>query len=146
MGATTRARTGNSKPRIISNLESALPPTTSTKANTSKPRATKNNGSKVAGGRVTKAKSGTTATPTTSATATAKKDKPSANVKTVKKPRTKTEKAVDSVVGTAEKVVGDLQGKPGKKAAGTSKMRGTDSTTTTTTTTTTKRARASVKT
>ena len=111
----THKKKGNSKPRIISNLESALPPTTSTKANTSKPRATKNNGSKVAGGRVTKAKSGTTATPTTSATATAKKDKPSANVKTVKKPRTKTEKAVDSVVGTAEKVVGDLQGKPGKK-------------------------------
>jgi hypothetical protein len=33
----------------------------------------------------------------------------------VKKPRTKTEKVVDKVVGKAEKVVGDIEGKPGKK-------------------------------
>jgi hypothetical protein len=37
------------------------------------------------------------------------------NVKTVKKPRTKTEKVVDKIVGTGEKVVGDVEGKPGKK-------------------------------
>ncbi|KAH4231122.1 hypothetical protein HBH99_065310 [Parastagonospora nodorum] len=34
------------------------------------------------------------------------------------------------IVGTGEKVVGDVTGKPGKKAAGTRKARGTDSMTT----------------
>jgi hypothetical protein len=51
----------------------------------------------------------------------------------VKKPRTKTEKVVDKVVGKAEKLVGDVEGKPGQKAAGTAKAQGTESTTTTTT-------------
>ena len=45
----------------------------------------------------------------------------------MKKPRTKTEKIVDKIVGKAEKIVGDVEGKPGKKAAGTAKARGTDS-------------------
>ncbi|KAJ8116306.1 hypothetical protein OPT61_g2253 [Boeremia exigua] len=41
--------------------------------------------------------------------------------KVVKKKRTPTEKVKDKVVGTAEKVVGEIEGKPGKKAAGTRK-------------------------
>ncbi|KAH6304878.1 hypothetical protein HBI37_094520 [Parastagonospora nodorum] len=99
MAATTRARTGNSKPRLIA----ALTPSSSTtkaKANTSKPRDTK----------VAKPKAAT-----------------GAGVVKAKKPRTKTEKVVDKIVGTGEKVVGDVTGKPGKKAAGTRKARGTDS-------------------
>jgi hypothetical protein len=82
MPATTRARTGNSKPRIVQAIENVVAP----KANTSKPRST----GATTGGRVTK---------------TTK----------VKKPRTKTEKVVDKIVGSGEKVVGDIEGKPGKK-------------------------------
>ncbi|KAH7392383.1 hypothetical protein DE146DRAFT_634523 [Phaeosphaeria sp. MPI-PUGE-AT-0046c] len=99
MPATTRARTGSSKPRIIQAIESSIAPTKKTpKANTSKPRSTTG----TASGRVTK-------------------------TTTVKKPRTKTEKVIDKIVGSGEKVVGDVEGKPGKKAAGTRKARGTDS-------------------
>ncbi|RMZ69809.1 hypothetical protein GMOD_00008721 [Pyrenophora seminiperda CCB06] len=126
MAATTRARTGNSKPRLLTTLASTLAPSTTTsstrtpktktKANTSKPRSATTT-KKVSTGRVSKS---TTAKKTKTPTAAA------ANVKMVKKPRTKTEKVVDAVAGTAEKVVGDLTGKSGKKAAGTRKARGTD--------------------
>ncbi|OAL43873.1 hypothetical protein IQ07DRAFT_258177 [Pyrenochaeta sp. DS3sAY3a] len=108
MAATTRARTGNSKPRIVQQIEAAVAPkkrtTTTTKANTSKPRT-----SKVATGRVAKPKAATTTTTKRTTKTTG------ANVKTVKKPRTTTEKVVDKVVGKAEKIVGDVEGKPGKK-------------------------------
>ncbi|KAG9193840.1 hypothetical protein G6011_03875 [Alternaria panax] len=133
MAATTRARTGNSKPRLVQQIENAIAPTkrsTTTKANTSRPRT-----SKVASGRVTKPKAATTTTTTSKKTTTTKKPAAApkkttgANVKTVKKPRTKTEKVVDKIVGKAEHIVGDIEGKPGKKAAGTAKARGTDSTT-----------------
>ncbi|KAB2110175.1 hypothetical protein AG0111_0g1204 [Alternaria gaisen] len=132
MAATTRARTGNSKPRLVQQIENAIAPTkrsTTTKANTSKPRT-----SKVASGRVTKPKATSTTTTTKKTTmskkpAAAPKKTTGANVKTVKKPRTKTEKVVDKIVGKAEHIVGDVEGKPGKKAAGTAKARGTDSTT-----------------
>jgi len=100
MAATTRARTGNSKPRIVESIANAVAPKKTTKANTSKPRDTK-----VAAGRVTKPKTTTTTTKKTTG----------ANVKTVKKPRTKTEKVADKVVGKSEEVVGDVEGKPGKK-------------------------------
>ena len=83
MPATTRARTGNSKPRVVQAIQNAITP----KANTSKPRSSTKGTST---GRVTK---------------TTK----------VKKPRTKTEKIVDKIVGSGEKVVGDVEGKPGKK-------------------------------
>jgi hypothetical protein len=89
---------GNSKPRVVQAIESALTPKKTTKANTSKPRTTK-----VTTGRVTKPKTTTTTTTTTPATTT------------VKKPRTKTEKVVDTIVGKGEKVIGDVEGKPGKK-------------------------------
>lgn len=99
---------GNSKPRIVQQIEAVVAPkkrtTTTTKANTSKPRT-----SKVATGRVAKPKAATTTTTKRTTKATG------ANVKTVKKPRTTTEKVVDKVVGKAEKIVGDVEGKPGKK-------------------------------
>ncbi|KAF2850222.1 hypothetical protein T440DRAFT_518337 [Plenodomus tracheiphilus IPT5] len=135
MAASTRASTGNSKPRIIQQIESIVAPkkrsSNTTKANTSKPRT-----SKVTTGRVAKPKTSTTKTTTTSApkvgatkNSATVKTTTGANVKTVKKPRTKTEKVVDGVVGGVEKVVGDVTGRPGKKAAGTAKARGTDKTT-----------------
>ena len=105
MPASTRASTGNSKPRLVQQIENAVAPKkrTTTTANTSKPRTT--------GGRVAK--------PKTTATTTGPK------TKVVKKRRTPTEKAKDKVVGTAEKLVGEVEGKPGKKAAGTRKANGT---------------------
>lgn len=78
---------GNSKPRVIAALTPSSA-TTKAKANTSKPRDTK----------VAKPKAGT-----------------GAGVVKAKKPRTKTEKVVDKIVGTGEKVVGEVTGKPGKK-------------------------------
>jgi hypothetical protein len=76
---------GNSKPRIVQAIESTLAPTK---------KPTKANTSK----------------PRTTTT-TGRVTKPA----TVKKPRTKTEKVVDTIVGKGEKVVGDVTGKPGKK-------------------------------
>ncbi|KZM23840.1 uncharacterized protein EKO05_0001049 [Ascochyta rabiei] len=107
MPASTRASTGNSKPRIVQQIEDVVAPKkrTTTTANTSKPRAN------TTAGRVAKPKlTATTTGPRT---------------KIVKKRRTPTEKAKDKVVGTAEKLVGDVKGKPGKKAAGTRKINGT---------------------
>ncbi|KAF1840263.1 uncharacterized protein K460DRAFT_371471 [Cucurbitaria berberidis CBS 394.84] len=127
MAATTRARTGNSKPRIVQQIENVVAPkkrtttTTKTKANTSKPRTS----SKVATGRVAKPKTTTTKSSTTTTTKAAAGPR----TKTVKKPRTKTEKVIDKVVGKVEKADGEITGRPGKKAAGTAKARGTDSTT-----------------
>ncbi|KAL6711616.1 hypothetical protein ACN47E_004550 [Coniothyrium glycines] len=100
--AATRSSTGSSKPRIIQQIQNTVAPkkrSTTTAANTSKPRSTTTTG------RVTKR----------------------TNVKNVKKPRTKTEKLTDKITGNAKRVSGDVQGKPGKKAAGTRKARGTDS-------------------
>lgn len=105
MPASTRASTGNSKPRLVQQIENAVMPkkrTTAT-ANTSKPRTM--------GGRVAKPK----ATATTTGPKT----------KLVKKRRTPMEKAKDKVVGATEKLVGEVEGKPGKKAAGTRKVHGT---------------------
>jgi hypothetical protein len=74
-------------------IQSALPtstkPTTTTKTKTAKA----NTSQPRAAGRITKPTSTTT----------------------VKKPRTKTQKVVDAIVGTGEKVVGDVEGRPGKK-------------------------------
>ena len=105
MPASTRASTGNSKPRVVQQIENAVAPKkrTTTTANTSKPRTTT--------GRVAK--------PKTTATTTGPK------TKVVKKRRTPTEKVKDKVVGTGEKLVGEVEGKPGKKAAGTRKVNGT---------------------
>jgi hypothetical protein len=112
MPASTRASTGNSKPRIVQQIENAVAPKkrTTTTANTSKPRA-----NTTTTGRITKPKA--TATTITGP-----------RTKVVKKPRTPTEKAKDKVVGTAEKLVGEVEGRPGKKAAGTKKVNGTGAT------------------
>ncbi|KAF2134839.1 hypothetical protein P153DRAFT_270938, partial [Dothidotthia symphoricarpi CBS 119687] len=116
MPATTRATTGHSRPRIVSQAAALLTPTT--KANTSKPRS-----NKVASGRIAKPSTTTTTTTTTTKTSPATAPK----TKVVKK-RSPVEKAKDAVVGSAEKVVGEVTGRPGKKAAGTKKIRGTAST------------------
>ncbi|KAL8805101.1 MAG: hypothetical protein Q9182_002191 [Xanthomendoza sp. 2 TL-2023] len=92
---------------------------TSAKANISKPRAGKASatatapgaGDKTATGRVAKAK----------AAPKAKKTAP--KTKTVDKRETG---LFDKVVGVKDIIVGTLEGKPGKKAAGTKKIRGTD--------------------
>jgi hypothetical protein len=91
---TTRAATGNSKPRVIAAIENTVAPKKSTKANTSKPRA-----KKVTAGRVEKKKAPAKA-------ATTKKT-------TVKKTAPKAVK--DKVVGKAKKAVGAVEGKPAKK-------------------------------
>lgn len=108
MPASTRASTGNSKPRLVQQIENAVTPKkrTTTTANTSKPRA-----NTTTTGRVAKPKATTTTT--------------GPRTKVVKKRRTPTEKVKDKVVGTAEKLVGEVEGKPGKKAAGTRKVNGT---------------------
>jgi hypothetical protein len=104
MPASTRASTGNSKPRLLQQVEDVITPKkrTTTTANTSKPRTTT--------GRVTKPK-------TTTATT-------GPRTKIVKKKRTPTVKVKDKVAGAAEKLVGEVEGKPGKKAAGTKKANG----------------------
>jgi hypothetical protein len=72
----------------VQSIADAITPKTKTpKANTSKPRTT-----------ATKPKAAT-----------------GAGVVKAKKPRTKTEKVVDTIVGKSEKVIGDVEGKPGKK-------------------------------
>ncbi|KAL9056799.1 MAG: hypothetical protein Q9206_002611 [Seirophora lacunosa] len=85
-----------------------------TKANTSKPRAGRKPGAaakdKTATGRVAKK-------------AIAPKKAAAPKAKTVNK---RDPSLVDKVQGVAEKIVGAIEGKPGKKAAGTKKIKGTD--------------------
>ncbi|MCJ1310133.1 hypothetical protein MMC25_003794 [Agyrium rufum] len=98
--ALTRFATGNSRPRR------AYEPTTTTTTTKTTKRTTKPRTKATTGGRVTK---GTTTTGR--ASATHHKRKP-----TIK----------DKVSGAIEKLVGKVEHKPGKKAAGTRRMRGTD--------------------
>lgn len=91
--ASTRAATGNSKPRVFEAISTAPGRKT-----TGKKRATKK----------------TTATPTSRVT---KKKAPAAKRKTSVKAK---------VEGAAKKIEGKVLNKPGKEAAGTKKMRGTD--------------------
>ena len=95
---TTRAATGNSKPRIIAAVEEVVAPkkrggTTKTKANTSKPRT-----KTVTSGRVSKPG-----------------PKPKAGGRTVHVKKTPAKQLKDKVAGKVEKVEGDVEGKPGKK-------------------------------
>jgi len=98
--ATTRAKTGNAKPRVFPKVEEAVTgkKTPTSKANTSKPRA-----KKVSTGRVTKAP---------------------AEKKVVKK-KTPIKAVADKVNGAVLKAEGKVEGKPGKKAAGTTKAKST---------------------
>lgn len=91
---TTRAATGNSKPRVIQQIEAAVAPKKRTTANTSKPRA-----KKVAAGRVEKKSATTTAKPK----------------KTVAVKKSPAKKVVDKVAGKVKKAEGTVEGKPAKK-------------------------------
>lgn len=104
--ASTRSTTGNSKPRVHTSVSTAperkrrATTTTTTSTKKSTPTTTKRGGATATGG-VTKKR----------APATHHKRKPHLG---------------DKVAGAAEKAVGTVTRKPGKKAAGTKKMRGTD--------------------
>ncbi|KAL8874146.1 MAG: hypothetical protein Q9174_000484 [Haloplaca sp. 1 TL-2023] len=104
-----------------------------TKANTSKPRVKKPAEKKTATGRVTKAKAAPKKKAPSTVATEAKGKKAAAKKAEGKKeetgPKTKNERDVtlmDKVQGVAEKIVAVVEGKPGKKAAATKKMRGTD--------------------
>lgn len=105
--ASTRSTTGNSKPRL-QNLVSTTPERkrkTTTKSPASKRGTTTTTTTKRSGGGVTKSGAGTRA--------------PNTHHK-------RKSHLGDKIEGVADKVVGTVTGKPGKKAAGTKKMRGTD--------------------
>ncbi|KIW24387.1 uncharacterized protein PV07_10105 [Cladophialophora immunda] len=99
--AQTRGATGHSKPRVFATVstEPVRKRKTTTATTTGGATKKRKTASKKAG--VTK----------TRAPATHHKRKPT---------------IVDKIEGAVEKVVGIVEGKPGKKAAGTKKMRGTD--------------------
>ena len=99
--ASTRAATGNSKPRVLSAISTT--PERKRKATTTRKPAVKKTTTKksVTGAGVTK--------------------KRAANTHHKRKPHLK-----DKIEGAIEKAEGTVTQKPGKKAAGTKKMRGTD--------------------
>ena len=97
--ASTRSTTGNSKPRVITAITAE--PSRKRATTTKKRTTTKANTSKPRSTGVTKKK----------APATHHKRKSSVK---------------DKVEGAVEKVVGEIENKPGKEGAGTKKMRGTD--------------------
>lgn len=105
--ASTRSATGNSKPRVQTSVSTAperkrnARTTTTTTTTTKKKSPTTTKRGATATGGVTKKR----------APATHHKRKPHLG---------------DKVAGAAEKAVGTVTRKPGKKAAGTKKMRGTD--------------------
>ncbi|KAI1335668.1 hypothetical protein F5Y15DRAFT_397405 [Xylariaceae sp. FL0016] len=94
--ASTRSTTGNSKPRIQMSISTAPERKRNTTTTTTKGRTTKTTG-----------------------TGAGVKKRPAAHHQ--RKPHLS-----DKVKGAAEKAVGTVTHKPGKKAAGTKKMRGTD--------------------
>lgn len=94
--ASTRSTTGNSKPRVVATISTEP----------SRKRTT------------TKKTKANTSKPRSTAGIT-KKRAPATHHK--RKPSIK-----DKVEGAVEKVVGKIEGKPGKEGAGTKKMRGTD--------------------
>ncbi len=96
--ASTRSTTGNSKPRVVATIstEPARKRTTTKKRGTTKANTSKPR-----------------------STAGVKKRAPASHHK--RKPSIK-----DKIEGATEKIIGKIEGKPGKEAAGTKKMRGTD--------------------
>lgn len=99
--AATRASTGSSKPRVIAAVSTT--PERKRKATTTRKPAVKK---------------ATTKKSTTGAGVTKKR---AANAHHKRKPHLK-----DKIEGALEKAEGTVTRKPGKKAAGTKKMRGTD--------------------
>lgn len=96
--AQTRGATGNARPRVFTAISTE--PVTKRKATTTKTRKPTTKKS-VTGAGVTK--------------------KRAANTHHKRKPHLK-----DKLEGAVEKAKGTIERKPGKKAAGTKKMRGTD--------------------
>ncbi|KAK6854618.1 hypothetical protein PG990_008086 [Apiospora arundinis] len=107
--ASTRSTTGNSKPRLH-NLVSTTP---ERKRNTKSP-----------------AKRGNTTTTTTTKTTTKRSGggvtKSGAGTRAPNTHHKRKSTLGDKIEGVADKVVGTVTRKPGKKAAGTKKIRGTD--------------------
>ncbi|KAH9902092.1 hypothetical protein F4778DRAFT_107956 [Xylariomycetidae sp. FL2044] len=99
--ASTRASTGNSRPRVHATISTAPE---------RKRRTTTTGSSKKSTAGASK-KTGTAGGVRKRAPATHHKRKPHLS---------------DKIEGAAEKAVGKVTGRPGKKAAGTKKMRGTD--------------------
>ncbi|KAL8953504.1 MAG: hypothetical protein Q9222_000651 [Ikaeria aurantiellina] len=119
---TTTKKKSSAPVKKLKTAASKVATGATTKANTSKPRARKSTtgaaSNKTATGRVSKAK------PKAAPISTA-----GAAPKTKKAPKTSNKRdpsLLDKVTGVAEKIVGTIEGKPGKKAAGTKKIRGTD--------------------
>lgn len=111
--ATTKKKSGAATTASKKIKSAAAKATGGTKANTSKPRARKSAaaaaaGDKTATGRVTKKK----------AAAAPKTNKTPAATATKKAPKTVNKREpslLDKVVGVKDKIVGTLEGKPGKK-------------------------------
>ncbi|OAP56052.1 hypothetical protein AYL99_09231 [Fonsecaea erecta] len=104
--AQTRGATGNAKPRVF------------TSVSTEPVRKRKTTSAATTDGTTKKRKTASKKAGATTAGVT-KKRAPATQHK--RKPT-----VTDKVEGAVEKVVGAVEGKPGKKAAGTKKMKGTD--------------------
>ncbi|KAI0022998.1 hypothetical protein F4780DRAFT_777121 [Xylariomycetidae sp. FL0641] len=121
--ASTRASTGNSRPRVHLGVSTA--PERKRKA------ATSSTGSSTKRrGRPASTTSKTTTTKANTGAGVKKRGRPSAAAaaaatKTGTHHKRKPHLS-DKVAGAAEKAVGTVTGRPGKKAAGTRRMRGTD--------------------
>ncbi|KAK8070015.1 hypothetical protein PG994_006631 [Apiospora phragmitis] len=99
--ASTRSTTGNSKPRVHNAVSTIPERKRQNKTTTTTKTTTKRNG-----GGVTKSSAAGSRAPNTH--------------------HKRKSHLSDKVEGVADKVVGTVTRKPGKKAAGTKKMRGTD--------------------
>ncbi|KAL2435557.1 hypothetical protein ABEF95_004459 [Exophiala dermatitidis] len=116
--AQTRGATGNSKPRIFAAISTE--PVTRRKTTTKK-RTTAGSGTGT-GGTTTTTTTNKRKGPAASNTGrVTKKEKRAPATHHKRKPT-----VADKIEGAAEKIVGTIENKPGKKAAGTKKMRGTD--------------------
>ncbi|KAI0123674.1 hypothetical protein BJ170DRAFT_686932 [Xylariales sp. AK1849] len=107
--ASTRATTGNSRPRIHASIDT-------------NPERKRKVGSGTPG-----RKKGTTATTKKSVTGAGvkKRGRPAGSTAAATHHKRKSHLS-DKIEGVADKVVGTVTRKPGKKAAGTKKIRGTD--------------------
>ncbi|KAI1485042.1 hypothetical protein F5X96DRAFT_661683 [Biscogniauxia mediterranea] len=111
--ASTRASTGNSRPRIHNPISTA--PERKRRATTSTTSTTKKRGAPK------KSAASTAATTTTTGAGVRKRGRPPLLHHHKRKPHLS-----DKVEGAVEKAVGAVTRRPGRKAAGTRKMRGTD--------------------
>ncbi|KAI1639559.1 hypothetical protein F4809DRAFT_595744 [Biscogniauxia mediterranea] len=115
--ASTRASTGNSRPRIHNPISTA--PERKRRATTTTTTAGGGGTSTKKRGAPKKSASAATTTTTTTGAGVRKRGRPPLHHK--RKPHLS-----DKVEGAVEKAVGAVTRRPGRKAAGTRKMRGTD--------------------